>query len=350
MRGDDGEEGAEDPNAEGVGSADNAAKQESQAICSDQALASSPLGQGNSSPGQSQMRNTFNSIEYSDRDVPHIIPKGTEMMPRRSICLSSEEDGAATAATAPVLNPLRTPGGGNLLTPTVLARSKSVHVTPSNAAVHSVSKHGPSSICLDDEGENDDEDDSSEREDEFFDCRENLEDTSSLAKWSSMELAPYDQESVDHVTATERSSASLEPTTTTSNAHHVSFRRVQSMREQSSFSSMDGYTEIPPHSASARLNRPVIDIADFGGGGDLHSGDVCPTTVLILVAHGGSVLDLDMEASVRKSDVTTFRGAFESIMRTHYPGLVGHVVIKCVPCPAICSEALAVLSSLSPYR
>ena len=59
---------------------------------------------------------------------------------------------------------------------------------------------------------------------------------------------------------------------------------------------------------------------------------------------------MDTEASVRKSDVTTFRGAFESIMRTHYPGMVGHVVIKCVPCPAICTEALAVLSSLSPYR
>ena len=77
---------------------------------------------------------------------------------------------------------------------------------------------------------------------------------------------------------------------------------------------------------------------------------VCPTTVLILVAHGGSVLDTDIEVSVRKSDVTTFRGAFESIMRTHYPGLVGHVAIKCVPCPAVCTETLAVLSSLSPYR
>ena len=49
---------------------------------------------------------------------------------------------------------------------------------------------------------------------------------------------------------------------------------------------------------------------------------MCPTTVLVLVAHGGSVLDLDMEASVRKSDVTTFRGAFESVMRSHYPNLV----------------------------
>ena len=76
----------------------------------------------------------------------------------------------------------------------------------------------------------------------------------------------------------------------------------------------------------------------------------CPTTVLVLVVHGGSVLDPSLEPSVCKSDVTTFRGAFESVMRTHYPSLIGHVVIKCVPCPGICTEALAVLSSLSPYR
>lgn len=82
---------------------------------------------------------------------------------------------------------------------------------------------------------------------------------------------------------------------------------------------------------------------------DTFAGDACPTTVLILVAHGGSVLDLDMEPSVRKSDVTTFRGAMESVLRTHYPNLVGHVVVKCVPCPGICTEALAVLSNLSPY-
>ncbi len=37
-------------------------------------------------------------------------------------------------------------------------------------------------------------------------------------------------------------------------------------------------------------------------------------------------------------------------MRARYPGLSGHVCVRCVPCPAVCTEALAVLSSLSPYR
>ena len=96
---------------------------------------------------------------------------------------------------------------------------------------------------------------------------------------------------------------------------------------------------------SARGPHPIIGVRECS-----EDRDFCPTQVLILVVHGGSVLDGPVDISVRKSDVTTFRGAFETVIRTHYPGLVGQVVIKCVPCPAVCTEALAVLSSLSPYR
>lgn len=48
--------------------------------------------------------------------------------------------------------------------------------------------------------------------------------------------------------------------------------------------------------------------------------------------------------AAKKSDVTTFRGAFESVMRQHYPSLVGHITIKLVTCPSICTESLGVLS------
>ena len=75
----------------------------------------------------------------------------------------------------------------------------------------------------------------------------------------------------------------------------------------------------------------------------------CPTTVLILVFHAGSVLDANVDMTAKKSDVTTFKGAFESVMRQHYPTLVGHVTIKLVSCPSICTEALGILSTLSPY-
>lgn len=48
--------------------------------------------------------------------------------------------------------------------------------------------------------------------------------------------------------------------------------------------------------------------------------------------------------TAKKSDVTTFRGAFESVMRQHYPSLVGHVVVKLVSCPSVCTDALGILS------
>jgi len=96
--------------------------------------------------------------------------------------------------------------------------------------------------------------------------------------------------------------------------HHVTFRRVQSMREPGT-----GGGSTPRMAIG-----PAIDVAEIPGGGGSHSeGACCPTTVLILAAHGGSVLDLAVEGSVRRSDVATLRGAMESVIRAHYPGMVG---------------------------
>ena len=298
---------------------------------------------------ESGMRATFSSIEYSDQDVPNIIPKGSEMVSRKSIIVTPIED---------------SPPAYSAETMAHLGRSKSVHATPttSSTIMSSVSKPGKSAFqrrnTENEEGDSDNDDDDDEEEDgddEFYDCRENLDDdsVSSLAKWSSMDLLPYgeaDKEEdggggsgVRRANRPPPISTGLHPTVAVKKEPHVTFRRVQSMREQSSKDEGAGPRD-PPRSAGTQGGggvKPAPDPADVG---------VCPTTVLILVAHGGSVLDLDMDVSVRKSDVTTFRGAFESVMRTHYPWMVGRVAIKCVPCPAVCSEALAVLSSLSPYR
>lgn len=72
----------------------------------------------------------------------------------------------------------------------------------------------------------------------------------------------------------------------------------------------------------------------------------CNTSVLLLVLHAGSVLDANVDMTAKKSDVTTFRGAFESVMRQHYPSLVGHIAIRLVSCPSICTEGLGILSRL----
>ena len=57
--------------------------------------------------------------------------------------------------------------------------------------------------------------------------------------------------------------------------------------------------------------RPTIELAEV-------AETACPTSILVLVVHGGSILDTHTEPAVRKSDVTTLRGAFESISRQHY--------------------------------
>ncbi|KAI5636155.1 phosphatidylinositol transfer protein domain-containing protein [Phthorimaea operculella] len=153
-------------------------------------------------------------------------------------------------------------------------------------------------------------------EDEFYDCE------SSFNKWASM--CSLDEADID-----------ISPSPGDHNQEDSIFnpsflKRVTSERGSrrlpplQSHQSIDGGPETPQHSS-------------------------CPITVLILVFHAGSVLDANVDMTAKKSDVTTFKGAFESVMRQHYPTLVGHIAIKLVSCPSICTDALGVLSTLSPY-
>uniref|UniRef100_A0A8C7Z8K9 Phosphatidylinositol transfer protein membrane associated 2 n=1 Tax=Oryzias sinensis TaxID=183150 RepID=A0A8C7Z8K9_9TELE len=80
----------------------------------------------------------------------------------------------------------------------------------------------------------------------------------------------------------------------------------------------------------------------------------CPqpskTHVLILVLHGGNILDAGSgEQSSKQADVNTLSGAFETVMRVHYPAALGRIAIRMVPCPAVCVEAFSLVSNLSPY-
>lgn len=153
-------------------------------------------------------------------------------------------------------------------------------------------------------------------EDEFYDCE------SSLNKWSSM--CSLDEGDIDISPSqgeTNQEDSIFNPSFLKRVTSERGSRRIGSLQ---SHQSIDGCPETPVHSS-------------------------CPTTVLILVFHAGSVLDANVDMTAKKSDVTTFKGAFESVMRQHYPTLVGHIAIKLVSCPSICTEALGVLSTLSPY-
>ncbi|XP_034094116.1 membrane-associated phosphatidylinositol transfer protein 2-like isoform X5 [Gymnodraco acuticeps] len=72
--------------------------------------------------------------------------------------------------------------------------------------------------------------------------------------------------------------------------------------------------------------------------------------VLILVLHGGNILDTGGgDQNSKQADVNTISTAFEAVMRVHYPAALGRIAIRLVPCPAICAEAFSLVSNLSPY-
>ncbi|KAK8391715.1 hypothetical protein O3P69_017322 [Scylla paramamosain] len=165
--------------------------------------------------------------------------------------------------------------------------------------------------------------DSSGSEDEFFDCQEDLEETTALHKWSSLELLPPDGDTQSTAGHAGNEDSIFSPAFISRVAAERHSRVLGRSMETSAPSS-------PSHSPS-------------------HQPGPCSTTVLLLVIHAGSVLDPTPDVTNKRSDVTTFRGAFESVMRQHYPHMVGHVAIRLVSAPPVCSDSLNILSSLSPY-
>ncbi|XP_016084769.1 membrane-associated phosphatidylinositol transfer protein 3-like isoform X1 [Sinocyclocheilus grahami] len=76
----------------------------------------------------------------------------------------------------------------------------------------------------------------------------------------------------------------------------------------------------------------------------------CQTHVLVLVVHGGNILDLaGGEPGAKNADVNTLSSVLEKVSQAHFQAAAQHVVIKLVPCPAVCAEAFCLVSNLNPY-
>ncbi|KAH8420110.1 hypothetical protein KR009_005936 [Drosophila setifemur] len=178
-------------------------------------------------------------------------------------------------------------------------------------------------------------DSKSNSDEEFFDCLDTNE-TNSLAKWSSLELLGEGDDSPP-------------PHGGSSSAGSVGGRG--NSRQEDSIFNQDFLMRVASERGNKRQLRSSasVDRSHDSSPPGSPSTPSCPTTILILVVHAGSVLDAASELTAKKSDVTTFRGSFEAVMRQHYPSLLTHVTIKMVPCPSICTDALGILSSLSPY-
>ncbi|XP_039627910.1 membrane-associated phosphatidylinositol transfer protein 2 isoform X8 [Polypterus senegalus] len=76
----------------------------------------------------------------------------------------------------------------------------------------------------------------------------------------------------------------------------------------------------------------------------------CKIHVLILVLHGGNILDTGSgDQNSKQGDMNTITSAFDTVMQVHYPAALNRIAIRLVPCPAICSEVFSLVSNLSPY-
>ncbi|XP_017571773.1 membrane-associated phosphatidylinositol transfer protein 2-like isoform X2 [Pygocentrus nattereri] len=197
------------------------------------------------------------------------------------------------------------------------SRSSKRGVSPSR---HSISEWRMQSIARDSEDNSDEE---------FFDAHEDFSDSEEIfpkeiAKWNSNDL-------MDKIEA-----GDLEESTD----------MYQDMGEYTRTASQERFDEM-----SGTANIPIITITRH------HSDGFCPQSlqsskihVLILVLHGGNILDTGCgEQSSKQGDVNTITTAFDTVMRVHYPSALGHIAIRLVPCPAICAEAFSLVSNLSPY-
>uniref|UniRef100_A0A4X2MCH2 Membrane-associated phosphatidylinositol transfer protein 3 n=1 Tax=Vombatus ursinus TaxID=29139 RepID=A0A4X2MCH2_VOMUR len=76
----------------------------------------------------------------------------------------------------------------------------------------------------------------------------------------------------------------------------------------------------------------------------------CRTHVLLLVLHGGNILDTGSgDPGCKAADIHTFSSVLEKVTRAHFPAALGRVLTQFVPCPAICSQAFSLISNLNPY-
>ncbi|XP_068594872.1 membrane-associated phosphatidylinositol transfer protein 2 [Brachionichthys hirsutus] len=206
------------------------------------------------------------------------------------------------------------------------SRSSKRGASPSR---HSISEWRMQSIARD-------SDDSSEEE--FFDAHEDLSDSEDvlpkeITKWNSNEL-------MDKIEAadTEETPDELLKEMTVDYERTTSEERLDEMR--GSVSSQADSSRIPtitvtrhqPESSSQQSLQPS----------KIH--------VLILVLHGGNILDTGGgDQNSKQADVNTISTAFDTVMRVHYPAALGRIAIRLVPCPAICAEAFSLVSNLSPY-
>ena len=119
---------------------------------------------------------------------------------------------------------------------------------------------------------------------------------------------------------------------------------------------------IPPRHGADITETPISFVEDYheepvvyrtqGLSSDLHGGSsIAPSTdYLILLVHGGSVLQSGHDSVSQQIDLHTVSQVMEEVITTHYQYAAGRVAVRLVPCPNICSQAMDILCSISPSQ
>ncbi|XP_075424428.1 membrane-associated phosphatidylinositol transfer protein 2 isoform X11 [Ascaphus truei] len=218
------------------------------------------------------------------------------------------------------------------------SRSSKRGASPSR---HSISEWRMQSIARDSDESSDDE---------FFDAYEDLSDNEDLlpkeiTKWNSTDL-------MDKMGAAETDDLQDDSYHETSTEYTVS-SSVERLSIMEIHTAVIHAQVIPSIPAVTLTNVTTTAPATAGGPPDESaqaSMQPCKIHVLILVFHGGNILDTGSgDQTSKQSDVNTINSVFDTVIRVHYPAALGHIAVKLVPCPAICSEAFSLVSSLSPY-
>ncbi|KAI4877822.1 hypothetical protein NFI96_016324, partial [Prochilodus magdalenae] len=76
----------------------------------------------------------------------------------------------------------------------------------------------------------------------------------------------------------------------------------------------------------------------------------CRTQLLILVVHGGHILDSGGgDPGGKAGDAATLASVLERVARAHFQEAADGLLVRLVPCPPVCAEAFSLLSHLNPY-
>ena len=54
----------------------------------------------------------------------------------------------------------------------------------------------------------------------------------------------------------------------------------------------------------------------------------------------------EMQFSSKNSEISTLKASLETVVSAHYPAMMGHIAVRLVACPAVCAEALNLLTRL----